>query len=465
MTSMSEETLFEANEKRIKTYVFFTYDGTGLPISWNLKKLGQKVLVGYVNDLKKHKIGKDREDKESKRRRLSVYNGILDKMDADVLAQQLGKVRDKSDIFIFFDTNKLWRISEYLVSKGFTTGLFPSQWDFELEKNRTKAKEFVKKYYPGVEIPETKEFDKTEDAIDFLQESNSVWVLKSEGDHVFTIVPEQDDPSMANKVLISVLKSEKEAYEAGKFILERKITGQKEYIPTAIFYDGKPVYAYADIELKYLGAGNKSKQVGCAGGAVVAIDPVGKLADIAFPDKVREEAKKRPGMFVWDIGLMDTGDKLYMTEFCSNRVGWNAFLSELDMSGYATQYFNKIMNGISPLQRPIGTNIRIFNLHKDEEGRLKEGLTLMWDKSIDPHTWIFEVKKEKGKYVNTGGAWDMAVITSSGKSIVESAITMYEHLRKFSFLEGYYRPKFDFLSTVYSTSILNRYEALLKRLQ
>ena len=59
-------------------YFFLTCDGIGLPIAYRLLKEGQDVTVCQLDT--KEKVEKKPEDPEVKRRRLSLYEGIIEKV-------------------------------------------------------------------------------------------------------------------------------------------------------------------------------------------------------------------------------------------------------------------------------------------------------------------------------------------------------------------------------------------------
>src|SRR6185436_20764581 len=77
--------------------------------------------------------------------------------------------------------------------------------------------------------------------------------------------------------------------------------------------------------------------------------------------------------------------------------------------------------------------------------------------------WLWDVKREGGKLVSVGSDWNLAVVTGKGRSIEEAVKEMYRSVDDFSFVGAYYRPKFDYLSLDYPTSIINRLNYGLQR--
>ena len=62
----------------------------------------------------------------------------------------------------------------------------------------------------------------------------------------------------------------------------------------------------------------------------------------------------------------------------------------------------------------------------------------------------------------TPSCWQITV-TGSGKAIQDAVKEMYRCVDDFSFVGAYYRPRFDYLSLDYPTSIVNRLNYGLQR--
>src|SRR5580658_6618642 len=107
-------------------FVFLTFTGCGLPLAYQLQQAGHHVIVGQVQDAKELKtagwMGKE-EPPEEKRRRLSIYDGLLEKTPADALLKRLQFIADKgraADWFIVIDHNNLNLFGDKLAKMGFT---------------------------------------------------------------------------------------------------------------------------------------------------------------------------------------------------------------------------------------------------------------------------------------------------------------------------------------------------------
>lgn len=463
----------------INKFVIFTFGFEGLPIALKLKQEGADVVLAVIEDIedtltdleisKSKQTGdgsSDREDECEKNRRLSTGDGMVDKIQARKALQFLSLVDNKDEYFIFFDFNTGFRYAEELSKMGFH-GNFPTQEDRIFEVDRNKAKEFVKKEYPEVRIAEHHEMSTVKEGIDFLNESDLIWCLKSNNDNGRTVVPDSDIVELAREQIIEALTSDKKTYEESGFILEQKILHPIEITPQKVYYNGVPVFTDIDLELKRIGAGDVGVMTGCSADVVFPTDMNARINRISFPKIVDEIAKKRRGMFVWDISLLiepSTGN-IYMGEFCPNRFGYNSLYNEISHSDGAIGFFNSIVSGNNPFvssRGDFGSTIRLFNLHKDGKER-----RVLCDAKIDyelvsDNVFPLDVKKEYQDVVSVGYSWDLAVV-SCVRETIEEAVRMCEaYAREVSFEGIYYRPAFDILSREYPTSILNRYDYLKK---
>lgn len=456
---MSEESSLDYDEGAILNMVWFTFDGIGLPIAKKLISEGNNIVIAQIQS--KKDLGDDGdEEPEAKRRRLSLYDGILDKQDAMKVLKQMKKVDRKEDWIVFFDFNSMGHVAEQVLAMGFKRGLFPLCADAELEKDRDAAKDIVKEHYPHLTVAEVNEFSKVEEGIKFLEETDKLWVLKGNGDSAKTLVPQNDDPELAKQILIDALEAHKANYEEdGGFILEEKIVGGYEATPQIVFLDGKVVFTDVDIENKNVGSGNLSVQTGAMQTLVVKSKLKDEINEIAFPEWVYKKAKEHTGLFITDAGLICKDGKYYFTEFCFQRFGYDSFFAEIDMAGSATDFFSKVFDGKNPLQKDFGVAIRGMNMHKgDKDRRVLEGVSMTTKE--EERTFIFETKAEGDKYVSTGGGWDLVVFVGSGDTINAAADVAYAAVEEFAFEDLYYRPKFDFLSFDYQSSIPNRFAEL-----
>ena len=419
----------------------------GMPIAYHLQEEKADSVVGHVGS-KKELGQEDDEESEDKKKRLSQYDGMIKKYPARKLVDALKKVDNKDDYFIFCDQNNLYPYAEELLKAGFTKGLFPLKDDFEFEKDRERAMDFVEENYPDVKIIPYQIAKTVEEAKNMVEESEVPMVLQSKGDFVSTICP-PDDLEMNKKQIMDALDKNAADYGKGEIVLKEKLIKPIEITPQIVFWNGQPVYTTLDIETKNIGDGeNNGNQVGCGSNLIVKTSMEEKLNKIAFPPKVFHMAKKRTGFFVWDISLYVTPKGIFFGEFCSNRLGYDASFTEMSMSGGVLAYFSSIMRGENPIQEKFGFAVRAFNLNKQENTEVSV--------EKDSEAWLYEVKKKDDKILSVGNCWDLGVITGTGDTPRESLDDCYSNYDSFSFKEKYARTKNDSLSE-FPTSIAERY--------
>jgi len=102
----------------------------------------------------------------------------MKKTPADEVVKKMKEIKNPQDYFVFFDTNSLYKFADQVRDLGFH-GNFPTQEDYLFESDRDKAKEFVKKHYGKLNIASKKEFANIPDAKKFLENTDEIWVLKS----------------------------------------------------------------------------------------------------------------------------------------------------------------------------------------------------------------------------------------------------------------------------------------------
>jgi hypothetical protein len=446
----------------MKKYIFFTYDLISAAIIYKLLAEGNEVIVAQIQDAKDLGNGDKPEDPESKKTRLENYDGIFTKYDAKEVLRNMKKIENKDDVFVFFDFNNLWRFSEVVTKMGFTKGFFPTKEDYEMESDRNKAKDIVKKYYPSLEVAEVKEFKTMEEAQQMLEESDDIWVLKGNNDYVKTFVPNSKNVELAKIQVLEALEENKQDYEKDGFILEQMIQNMYEITPESIWWDGKLIGTSVDLENKPIGSGNIAYQTGCASCLVIKTEPEDKINKISFPPYVEEMAKKHKGMFVWDASLLckneDGEDKYYFGEFCSCRVGWDSIFNEIMMAGSATEFFSRISEGKNPFVYKYGVSVRGFNLPEKGDGnsyKLCES-SMNWMESVDKNIFPYERRLEDGKTSNCGASTDLVVFAAASNDKNRAINEAYEAIENFSFEDLYFRPQHDFEGYQYSSSINNR---------
>jgi len=431
-------------------YIWFTYDGSGLSIAKKLIDEGQTVIVAQIQNASELHSGKT-EEPEDRKKRLSVFDGMVPKHDAREVLKRMKNMHGKDDWFVIFDLNSLWYYAQIAVKLGFTNGFFPTEEDTLFEDDRDKGKELVKQYWPDLEVADVQEFKTIEEGIAFLEQSDDLYVLKANTEGDLTVVPKGDDPEQSHEALIGALKTNQKEYEKEGYILELKIPDPIEITPQMVFYNGKPVFTDIDIENKPIGAGSIGNMTGCAGNLIIQTKMGEKINKIAFPKKVYEMAAQHPGLFIWDASiLIDRRTKqLYFGEFCPNRWGYDAIFTELEMCGSVSAYFESIVAGKNPLKQKFGVGIRVFNIKKHEDC----DVAVQDEQGI----YFYDVKREDDHLVTVGSDWNLFVATGAADTIEEAVDHAFDRINPDMFTDGYYRPKFDFNSYDYPNSIPQRY--------
>lgn len=445
-------------------YIFFSFSGLAYPVAYQLVQEGHEVMVGVIEDIKDYVMEEEmstaHEDAYTRKTRLELFDGMLDKKSADKIVEIMKKIDNPNDYFVFFEENNLYRWADKVRNLGFE-GIFPTKENYLFEVDRQKAKEFVKTHYKKLYTPEVVTFEKKEEAFKFLETTDEFWVLKGNIDSAKALIPETADVKIANRLVAEYLEKYPNKYEKMGFILEKYLPSIIELTPERMYYDGVPVLTTVNIENKPFGAGNLSIQTGCTQDLVFPIAHDSRICEYAFPPIVDEMAKAHKGLFIWDASLLvdkRTG-KIYFGEFCSNRPGYNCLFTELSQSNSVSNFFDDLVAKKNPLPLgTVGTSVRIFNLNQDDEtDRVASDLEINYREKLQKDIWLWDVKKDKNNDLLTVGSdWNLAVVTGSGKSINEAINKTYRTLENLSFSGAYYRSKDDYLSLDYPTSILNR---------
>jgi hypothetical protein len=445
-------------------YVFITYSGLSLPVAYKLQQEGNDVLVGQIEDIKEYVMEEEskkaEENDADKMRRLSLFKGMLKFVSAEKAVETLRNAKNQEEYFVFFEENNLYRWADKVRDLNIH-GNFPTKEDFLLEIDRDKAKEFVKVHYSKLYTPEVHEFEKVEKAIEFLNKTDQVWVLKGRDDKAKTFVPSLADVDLAKNQIIEMLNNFPHKYEYRGFILELFIPSIIEMTPEKIYYDGEPVATTNYFENKSFGSGNISVQTGCSEDLTFPTDMEDRINKICFPPIVDEMAKNHKGLFIWDASILINRQdgKMYFGEFCSNRPGYNSLFSEISQCKSVTQFFESIVQKKSPFTLgTVSASVRIFNINRDDDTQqIAKNIAIDYKPEIEKDLWLWDVRKnQRGELVSVGSDWNLAVMTGAGKSVEEAVGRLYRNVEAFAFVGAYYRSKDDYLSLDYPTSIINR---------
>lgn len=450
-------------------YLFITADGHPFPIIDRLQDEGKNVVVGLVEN------PPSEESKETDEKRHMLYDGILDIQPAESVMEFAASVPDKDQWFVMLDYGDLWPWSDRLREMGFSKGVFPTEEGYLLEKDRQRGKAFAKENYPGVTVADASEFKQVDEAIEFLENNpDKVFVLKSEGSEAETVVPETDDPDLAHRQVIGALASEKAEYEKGSFTLEEKIKRPIEISPVMVFWNGEALFSLVELENKGLGSGNIGRLTGGCQNLTI-YTPLGcRLNEIAFPDVVHRAAKEQPGVGIYDAGLLFDGEKFCFTEFCGHRWGWDGIFSELSMcrdgeqSPFVSRHFDLMAEGKTPISNKFGVAVRLFQTQPDDKlaNVYQDGYTMDWKDEVSQDLFLYCIRSEKDgedkeRFLSVGYRKDLGVAVGASDFWEAAVDQAYSACSGFAMTGTYYRPKFDFVSRDYFSSIPNRYRWLI----
>jgi len=438
-------------------YIFFSVNGEGMAIAHKLQNEGQEVYVGIVSDVSNLN---QKESPEKKRRRLSLYDGMLDKKyDADKLIEMMKDEPNKEDFFVFCDFNSLWPYAKKAKAMGYR-GLLPTENDYKLEQDREMAKNLVKERYKDLEVAEFHQCKTIEDSKEFLS-GDKLWVLKGSGDAP-TIVPKTTDSRINHEHILYALQEYRKEYEKGGYILEEMIPDILEFTPEAIAFDGKLLGVWIDIEAKYFGAGDTGCQVGCGLELGFWIPLPGNKVYEMFLKPMEKDMLRKGELTIWDASVIysPSRNKFYFGEYCPNRPGYDSEITKLSTFPRVSEYFEKIAK-----KQPIydyttkifGSSVRMFTTSKDDKipELFKDDLAIFADVK-DPNIWIWDTKKKGKHYVTAGFGEELSVISGSGNTPEDSIAETYRNAENFHFMGEYHRPIHDFMSRNYPTSVLNR---------
>ena len=282
---------------------------------------------------------------------------------------------------------------------------------------------------------------------------------------------------LAKQQIKSELTSYKSSYDKGKLILEPKIMDAVEFAPQMIWYDGEPVCSEIEIETRMFGSGDIGDQTGGNENLIIRTELDDKINEIAFPKEMHDIAKKHKGMFIADAGILSDGKDFYFTEFAGNRWGWGGIFSELSAAKskdtMVHNYFQSIVDGKEPYKFAYGTGLAVYSVRSDDKYPMlnQDKLSIHIKDSSMKNFFPGQIKMrrtEAGKQiVNVGyrefDSAPLGYVVGRGNTIEDAVEMIYKALKGISMKGLYYRNQEDFLSTSYTSSILNRVDFLKEK--
>jgi hypothetical protein len=125
-------------------------------------------------------------------------------------------------------------------------------------------------------------------------------------------------------------------------------------------------------------------------------------------------------------------------------------------------YFEALVAGQNPFKYKFGAAVRGLNMDIGSDKMTCKDRKMSWLDETDKDTWLYDMKMKDGSAINAGCAWDLVAFTGGSNTFEGAVNKCYKAAEGFSFSNMIYRPKFDFMSDDYQTSIPNRYNEGIK---
>lgn len=369
---------------------------------------------------------------ELEKRRQLQYRGMITKYPAEEVIERLLSIpKDKRGEYkIIFDFNHGVKFGEELMRAGYS-GVFAQQWAYDLERKRDKASELVAKHYKEVGRPIQQKFGtgSADKMIQFMEkQSDKVWVVKPNGIGLWVFCPQSEEPPIALEECRGHIEANKEAVNAIPMILEERIIGTEINIET-FYFEGKPLYSAVDLENKFMHTEEVGHQSGCAFDLVffVPLDcELRRMCNEPF-DKLARKLNFT-GLMDMNAIIAHRDGKPYFIEFCPNRFGYNATMTEIEAYGKgAEQYVTDLITGkFKPDYTKFGASIKLFNedwredfydsiFNPDYEGN-KVRIT-----HKDKGLWMWDVYKD-GSDLKMANYSNEVMVTTAASDTPEGAI-------------------------------------------
>ncbi len=424
-----------------KNLIFITQDYSGLGFAKLAQDQGDKVLLATVLD---------KEDENPKAHKL-VGAGIVPKIDlAEVLKNP------PKDAYYIFDQNFLPEVSDGLRKRGYKVQ-GASSFMVKSEHDRNFGVELAKR--AGLAIPPTQEFKTIKDGLKFLDENEEkayVYKPNNSAESFTTFVPVSEKDASANRELYQYLASQSDPQDG--YILQERVKGV-EVNYEAYFYEGKPFFAFCDLENKKKLAGEMGEAVGCAFDYVFTVPleskGVQKTVGRFFPIF---EKMKYTGTF--DVNVIVAERDNYFLESCGGRFGYNSHpnllmnLAKDSFSDIYTSFMDgKVENFYDHFRYGFGASITLYVGHN------RNGLPLHVPDELNNKFYHFDSHKKGDEYFLSG--YDeqyVGIALGHAYTMEEAGEEAIETAKKITYPDKGYRN--DMTLKNYPNAPLNRYEAL-----
>jgi phosphoribosylamine-glycine ligase len=423
----------------MKKLIFITQDMSGMGFAKLAQDQGDKVLLATA-------IQKD--EKKKKEFNL-VGNGIVPKIDLKEVLKNPPK-----DAYYIFDQNFLPEVSDNLRKKGFKVN-GASSFMVKAEHDREFGVDLAKKV--GLSIPPTQEFKSLKDGLKFLEQNpDKAYVYKPNNseDSYTTFVPSAEKDTSANEELRSYLASLQEPKDG--YVLQERIKGVETNFEV-YFYEGKPFFAFCDLENKKKIAGELGENFGCAFDFVFTV-PIESKGIQKTIGKFFPFFEKMKYTGTYDVNIIVSERDNYYLETCSGRFGYNSHpnllmaLAKDSFSDIYTSFMDgKIDNFYEHFKYGFGASVSLYTEHP------RTGLPIYVPEEMDNKFYHFDSYKKDG-FFTSGYDVYVGIAVGHAYTMEEAADEALEVANKVNFPDKAYRN--DMKSKDYPNAPINRYNAL-----
>lgn len=390
-----------------RPFYIFTADHSGMPLALQLQAEGHDVTLCTLWP----RDGK-REDREKRIRYLKRNgDGLLrklwdDKAEAEILR------RRKDQPIVIFDQIYGYEFGERLRRAGVTV-LGGTKAGYLLETERDQTLKMLKRL--GVDVPEQHAFGprSVEKVKRFLENADRLYVLKSDNPKVDVLVPKS-----SNDEVLAKLEADADEINADGLVLQQKVEGVELAVETW-YWEGMPLFAVVDLELKRKYNEMSEVQTGCSAD-LVFLTPV----DSQLREKVNGPLDSLAGTGLLDLSVIfepHTG-KAWALECCGSRFGYNCFYTMLTLLDMPVGLFLQLyLEGeLDPREafssdEPYAASIRVFNDNKTED------VPISWLGHSEAQFFCWDCRYDQKKGPVTCGDEAVGIIAARGE-LPESAM-------------------------------------------
>ena len=405
-----------------KNFLFVSIGALIGDIAWQISKEGHNVKY-YI---------REESDQE-------VADGFVDKAD------NYEDYIDWADVIIFDDVLGQGRIAQELRERGKKV-IGGTVYTDRLEDDRSFGQEELKKH--KVPILSYKEFHYFDDAIEYIENNPSRYVIKPSGEAQnikrLLFVGSEEDGSDVVRVLKAYRKIWSE--EVKTFQLQKKVSSGVE-VAVGVFFNGSDFIYPINInfEHKKLFPGNLGVATGEMGTSMFWSSP-NKLFNATL--KKFEETLRSEGYVGYiDINCIVNGSGIYPLEFTS-RFGYPTISIQQDsMITPIGEFLYRLANGEKidlKVKRGFHIGARVVVPpfpYKDEktfDSFSRDAVILFRDKKKEG-VHIEDTKLVNDEWLVTGHAGIPLVVVGSGKTMKQAQRQLYQRISNISIPNMYYR--------------------------